>query len=162
MSLFRRKRAEQGSPYEGLRAMVLGLDPVGAGLPGDRRVWGALQETTFDVGRGYTLVSLADGTTSLYTSTGGGVIGAGGHQAVVDATTAFLDAVESSLGLFEPDPDDALPAPGHTALRALTYDGRLRVVAPTDDLGERRHAASALFHVSHEVITQVRLTEQRR
>ena len=41
-----------------------------------------------------TLVSLADGTTSMYTSTGGGVIGGGAHDAVVQAGRAFLLELE--------------------------------------------------------------------
>jgi hypothetical protein len=36
-----------------------------------------------------TLVAYDDGTTSLYTSTGGGVIGAGSHGEVRDAAEAF-------------------------------------------------------------------------
>jgi hypothetical protein len=141
--------------------MVLGLDPVTAGRP-EGPVHGALLETTFDNGTSFTLVSLADGTTSLYTSTGGGVIGAGTHDVVAAATLRFLDVVAGSLHLFEPDPDDAVPPPGHAALRALTPAGRRRVLAPEADLGKGRHPASAVFRAAHDVITQVRLTEQAR
>lgn len=41
-----------------------------------------------------TLVALTDNTTSLYTSTGGGTIGAGGHATVASATHALLASAE--------------------------------------------------------------------
>jgi hypothetical protein len=139
--------------------MVLGLDPGAAGLPRTERVWGATMDVGMERGT-YTLVSLADGTTSLYLSTGGGFIGAGAHPAVAAATRQFLAAVEGALDGFGPDPDDALPALGRVIIRALGWDGRRRVEGVEDDLGNGRDPWSALFHAAHGVITQVRLTQQ--
>ncbi|HVF04535.1 MAG TPA: hypothetical protein VNA20_06835 [Frankiaceae bacterium] len=158
MSIFRRRRPEppKENPYEGLRAMVLGLDPDAAGLPRRGRVWGALLEMTYDSGSA-TLVCLADGSTSLYTSTGGGVIGGGDHEEVAAETARFLDAVEEALEAFGPDPDAALPPPGGAVIRALTHDGRYAVSGPEVDFGEDRHAQSGVFHAAHRVITLLRL-----
>lgn len=118
-----------------LRARVFGLDPASAGLaPTGRhpRVYGAVLETGLDRGW-FTLVALADGTTSLYLSSGGGVIGAGEHERVAAASLAFVDVVERHLDSYGPDPGDAPPAGGRAILRALTYDGRVAVEALEDD-----------------------------
>src|ERR1035437_6926854 len=68
--------------YAGLREQILRLDPATAGMsqrPGGPIVWGALMEMGYPNGVA-TIVALADGTTSMYTSTGGGIIGGGAHR----------------------------------------------------------------------------------
>jgi len=47
-----------------------------------------------------TVVALTDDTTSMYMSTGGGTIGAGGHQNVASTTQALLTAAQGQLGAF--------------------------------------------------------------
>lgn len=152
------------SVYHGLRTQLLDLDPAGVGLgpTKDRpRLWGALMEMGFPNGVA-TLAALADGTTSMYTSAGGGIIGGGAHQAVVDAGRAFLACVERYLGDLRPDPDATLPAPGLVTIRALTYGTRLSASAPEEDLGHGRHRLAPVFHAGHGVLTQLRLIDQAR
>jgi hypothetical protein len=144
--------------YEGLRAQLLALDPAAAGLAPTAalpRVWGVLFELGLERGTA-TVVSLADGTTSLYTSSGGGVIGAGAHAPVVTATHELLAVVEGHLDAFGDDPDHALPAAGTVAMRALTYAGRRRADAPEQELGEHRHPLSPVFYAGQDVITAIR------
>ena len=59
-----------------------------------------------------TVVSLADGTTSMYTSTGGGMIGAGAHAAVAEATRHLLTLVQQNLSLFPTGDNRQLPPEG--------------------------------------------------
>lgn len=150
--------------YQGLRAQILGLEPAEAGLqqgPTHPIVWGALMETAYPRGTA-TLVSLADGTTSLYLSTGGGIIGGGFHQAVANATRSFLEGLERHLPMLQPDPDAALPAAGLVRIHALTYTGRLFADASEDDLGYGRHHLSPVFHAAQRVITELRLIDEAR
>ncbi|HEU0131686.1 MAG TPA: hypothetical protein VFQ85_11930 [Mycobacteriales bacterium] len=140
--------------YDDLRAKALAVTAAEAGGTVDE-VHGALLETTMDNGV-YTLLCLADGTTSLYLSSGGGVIGGGAHPPVVAANAAFLAAVTAHLAAFGPDPDGALPPVGGTTLRALTRGGRRALTAPEEDLGEGRHPASPVFYAAHEVIARLR------
>jgi hypothetical protein len=150
--------------YQGLRAQILNLDPATAGLPQgpeQRVVWGALIETGYPRGTA-TLVTLADGTTSLYLSTGGGIIGGGFHEAVATATRSLLTELERHLPVLRPDPDAALPAVGRVIIRALTYTGRMSAEASEDDLGHGRHQLSPAFHVAHRVITGLRLIDEAR
>jgi hypothetical protein len=68
-----------------MRARVLALHATDIGLTREKfpnDVWGTLMETGFEDGGAYSLVVLADGTTSIYLSRGGAVIGAGQHQTV--------------------------------------------------------------------------------
>ena len=124
-------------------------------------LWGALVETGYPRGTA-TLVTLADGTTSLYLSTGGGIIGGGFHEAVASATRTFLTELERHLPVLRPDPDAALPAVGRVIIRALTYTGRMSAEASEDDLGYGRHQLSPVFYAAHRVVTELRLIDEAR
>src|SRR5438477_510877 len=99
-------------------------------------LWGAVMDMAFPGGVA-TLVSLEDGTTSLYTSTGGGVIGGGAHESVVEATHAFLDAVAVYAPQFSPIDTDDLPESGHVRFHALCFDGRRGADVEESDLQAR-------------------------
>jgi len=160
----RSRRQDPRELYDGLRDQILDLDPASAGLattPQLPRVWGALLETGYDKDVA-TLVSLSDGTTSLYTTSGFVLIGGGGHAQVVSATQQFLVAIEESLDGFQPDQDSGLPADEETIIRALTFDGRLAVRAPEADFGYGRHQLSKVFHAGEAVITELRLLHESR
>ena len=101
--------------------------------------------------------ALADGTTSLYVSTGSGIIGGGFHQAVADANRAFLTCLAEHLTELRPDTDDAA-LPGTS--RVMTYQDRLAAEAAEDDLGHGRHSLSPVFHAGHQVITQLRIIDE--
>lgn len=146
--------------YHGLRAQILNLDPATAGLQQrseHRDLWGAMTETGYQRGTA-TLVTLADGTTSLYLSSGGGIIGGGFHQAVAAATRTFLSELELQLPEFGPDPDIALPATGQVIIRAFTYTGRMSAEAAEDG----SHQISLVFLAAHRVIAELRLLDEAR
>jgi len=150
--------------YQGLRAQILGLDPATAGLQQgsvDRVVWGALIETGYPRGTA-TLVALADGTTSLYLSGGGGIIGGGSHEAVATATKEYLAELEIHLPMLAADPAEDLPVPGQVIIRALTFTGRMSAQASEQDLGQRRHRLWPVYHAAHRVITELRLIDETR
>jgi hypothetical protein len=162
---FRHGRDKQPADiYTGLRRQVLQLVPAEVGIaPASElpRVWGLLMDTTYARG-GYSFVALADGTTSLYTTTGGGMIGGGEHDQVVAATLAALRVVEAHLDQLPPVADDTLPPVNGVALRALTYDGQRAVFAAEQDLGEGRHPQAEIFHAAHGAISALRLLNQGR
>src|SRR5882724_6714324 len=79
--------------FAALRQNVLGLDPSAVGLaptPGRPRVWGGLMDMGYPDRRWASLVVVGDGTVSLYTSTGGGMIGAGAHPNVAAVAERWL------------------------------------------------------------------------
>jgi hypothetical protein len=67
--------------YRDLRQQVLTLDPAKIGLPSSdkNQIHGVLMETGYPEAVA-TLVTIADGTVSLYFSNGGGIIGVGQHE----------------------------------------------------------------------------------
>ncbi|MEX5632333.1 hypothetical protein [Parafrankia sp. FMc2] len=160
------RRSDSGSLlFHRLREGVLTLDPAVEGMlrhTGGTVVWGALMEIGESEGT-TTLVSLADGTTSLYASAGGGVVGGGAHPSVVAATRHFLAIVEGCLTRFEHDGERAaVPVAGHVAFRALTYGGRRCFDVAENDLSEPGHAFSPLYRAGYSVISQLRAAEVAR
>lgn len=122
--------------------------------PSRPRVWGAIMELGFPTGIA-TLLSFAEGTTSLYFSNGGGAVGAGEHSIVRQMAEEFLDVVEAHLA--ELSPVDEMPTPriGRVRFYARTYEGTLGAEATEDRLG-KDHPLSPVFRAGHAVITAIR------
>jgi hypothetical protein len=136
----------------------IGLRPTAA-LP---HVWAALLELSPSPGLWASVVAIADGTASLYTSGSFGVIGAGQHEDVRSVAETFLLRVEQAYGeLTEVGDLSRIPYPDHgsVAVVALSYDGARRAVLATD--------ASAAGPVAEAVasgyglLTQIRIAEER-
>jgi hypothetical protein len=163
MSLFgRRRRAERQPPvevYAGLRQQVLRLtaDQLGRDDP----ILALLMETGYPEGAA-TLVAVADGTTSLYLSSGGGVIGAGGHAAVAEASRRWRDAAVDLLPALAPVEEPPTPGDGITQFVAVTPGGLRGAAEREQELGGGRHPLSPLFYAGQDVITQIRLAEGER
>jgi hypothetical protein len=161
--MFRRKqggsRPDGQEVFQGLRTQILNLDPAEIRIEGalaGRRVRGALMEMGYPNGTA-TLVALGDGTTSLYLSSGGGIIGAGAHAQVATATQQFLAVVDDHLALLTADADSGIPAAGRVIIRALTDQGWSSAEAAEGDLGRGPHPLSAVFHAGQGVLTELRL-----
>ena len=116
-------------------------------------------ETGFEGGTSYSLVVLADGSISLYFSTGGGVIGAGGHPSVHRAGDAMLTVAARLQVLASPTASTALPKTGQVNFYLLTSKGTLLYAAPEQELGDGNDKFSELFYAGQNVITGVRETE---
>lgn len=145
--------------YRGLRGQVLGLPAVEvAGLPEERQLLAAVMDMALPEAVA-TLVGIADGSTSLYFSTGGGVIGAGQREQVRAATERWLDACIPAADQFVPVVDPPLPEPGTVQFVLVTRVGVAHAVAREDALGPE-HPLWPVYAAAQEVITQVRLVEQ--
>jgi hypothetical protein len=145
--------------YQGLRNMVLTLQPASVGIEPVaplERVWGALTEIGFHNGCA-TIVSLADGTTSMYTSAGGGVIGAGQHERPAAASRQYLLQLQGQLDLFAPAEACTLPGDGAVAFVVLTYDGVRRAESTTARLADPAEPLHGLWIAANRVITEIRL-----
>src|SRR4029077_6184742 len=102
-----------------------------------------------------------DGTTSMYTSAGGGMIGGGAHEPVVAATRQFIALVRQPLTQRAPSDTDALPPPATVQFFALAFDGRRSARAPESELAEKIHSLWPLFYAGHQVITALRIATER-
>lgn len=149
--------AEMRRRLLGMKAADIGVQPTPA-LP---NVWGVLLETGYPQGT-VTLLALADGTTSLYLPTGGGVIGAGEHAPVRAAAEAFLKTTQFALSQLSSglDSDIALEA-GTARLLALTHDGVVGVHSSLQALVQGTGPLSAMYFAGDALLTQVRLASTK-
>ena len=132
-------------------ASQLGLSP----LPDRAHVFGILMETGYAEGVA-SLVALAEGSTSLYFSNGGGIIGAGEHASVRRALPPFFAAAEAHLTSFTPATSTPLPDQGRVRFYLRTFEGTLTAEADEQDLGHMKHDLSPVFHAGHAVIAAMR------
>ena len=154
-------RRSEGA-YPGLRQQALEVSRADAGipdLPPDAVAWGVVMETGYPEAT-VTLLSLADGTTSLYFSTGGGIIGGHGHAAVRRASVAFVEAANRSLDHLAPTREFPLPGTGQTLFYIRTDAGVLTGAAPEEELGGHGHPLSFLYYGGQAVITELRLIDE--
>ena len=170
MSLFGKKKDDDSEKKDPaamsrqLREQALGVTAadLGLGPTGPRPdVWGVLMEMGFRDAVA-TLATFADGSASLYISSGGGVIGAGQHQPVRDEAERFLFVVQQSLAEFQPASDTPLPSEGRVRFYVRTFDSTLTAEADEKLLGNRLHKLSPVFLAGHAVLTQMRLISESR
>jgi hypothetical protein len=160
-------RDKKSSPAEvsaGLREQAFAVEPAQVSAehaPGRPRTWALVMETGYPKGVA-SLVTFCDGTTSMYFSSGGGVIGAGAHAEVREASKTFLAAADSHLEDFASATAHPLPGAGRVRFYARTFDGLKTAEADENDLGEGRHRLSPLFHAGHRVIAYLRQISERQ
>jgi hypothetical protein len=161
---FRRKpKPKPTADSLALRDMALRVMPSELGLtpqPERPHVWGALMETGYDGGVA-SLVSFADGSTSMYFSNGGGIIGAGQHDAVRAAAETWLSSAEECLPNFVATVGTPLPGVGRVRFYVHTFEGVLTAEADEQDLGHGRHELAPFFHRAHRVISAMREASER-
>jgi len=163
---FRRKpdpdHPSKAEVYDGLRQQVLRLsaDQLEGHAIADAPILALVMETAYPEAVA-TLVAVVDGTTSLYFSNGGGIIGAGTHATVAEASRRWLESGQTALPLLSEIADPPLPGERVTQIVAVTPEGLRGAVAPEEELGNGEHPLSPLFYAAHDVITQIRLVESR-
>lgn len=148
--------------YTDLRARAFGIEPAEVGLaptPQLQKVFGLLMDLGYPEGTA-TVVGLSDGTTSLYTSSGGGVIGGGDHPAVAETTLRWLEIAEDVVDALDSTEDAPLPDAGQVAFTVLGYGGRFRAVEEESTLEEGSSPLTPLFVAGHDVITELRRVEE--
>jgi hypothetical protein len=150
--------AEPAEIYANLRNQVFKIKPKEIGIlqTGETpNVWGVLMETGYPEAV-ITLVSLADGTTSLYFSNGGGMIGGGDHAPVARSTKAFVATAEKYYKQMNLTKVFPLPTVGRVKFYVLTFSGVLTSDVDENKLGDGKHALSPLFYSGQDVIAQFR------
>jgi hypothetical protein len=141
-----------------MRAQALALRPTSVGLtPQAGPMWGFVMDVVTADTDWYSLVVLADGSTSLYTGSTFGIIGGGAHETVREAARLLWQTAERLVQLFPESSDTSLPPAGSTALRLLRFDGPRALVGTDDDFAAGGHLASPVFYAAHEVLGRLRL-----
>jgi hypothetical protein len=156
--------AEPAEIYANLRNRIFKLNPKEVGILQTREtpnVWGILMETGYPEAV-VTLVSLADGTTSLYFSNGGGMIGGGTHATLARSAKAFVATAEKYFQQMDLTKAFPLPTVGRVRFYVLTFSGALTLDVDENELGDGRHALSPLFYSGQDVIAQFRAIQEQK
>ena len=148
---------EVADVFQGLRKQVLELEPDAIELTGidQSDVIAVLMETGYPEAVA-TLVAATDGTSSLYFSNGGGIIGGGEHQPVHDVAKSFITLAHDYVSKGSATSTYPLPRKEHVRFYIVTASAIYTVEALEDDLGNERHVFSPLFFKGHELITSIR------
>jgi hypothetical protein len=165
MTVFRRKssKGENGpktepGPYESLREMALSSVANGLSSPSEDHpdVSGLVVDIPAQGGFA-TVVALTDNTTSMYTSVGGGTIGAGEHENVASATQALLSIVQGNLESFSQGDDLGFPPAGQVRFHVLSPSGARHQDVPEDCYwGRSPHELMPVIAASQAVVTAIR------
>jgi hypothetical protein len=159
---WRRKKHDGADVMRNLREQALTVSAEELKIvPSSTRpnVFGILMETGYSKGVA-SLVTFTDGTTSLYFSGGGGIIGAGQHATVRSTLETLFDIAEEHLGEFVVAASTPLPNVGEVRFYLRTFKGLVAAESSEDDLGFGRHQLSRLFHAGHATIAAVREVDE--
>jgi hypothetical protein len=153
-------RRQSGSEvYQGLRSMAFGIDPATIAVA-DGESWTGALVAAMEMGRPdatVTILAIADGSVSMYLSTGGAVIGAGEHAAVRGAAERFRTVAAESRGLLQVTDDFPVPDPGQIRFQVRTIEGAYSGVAPEAALRPGRHPLAPLYAAGQDLLTEIRL-----
>jgi len=113
-----------------LRALALNttpeslrLDPVSF----QTQAYGAVVDVSRNDGESMTIVCFAEGSTSVYFSSGGGLVGLGSDPKVRSACRGLLAAVTERLKDAKPEVATELPTAGNVTVHGLFASGRRRI-----------------------------------
>jgi hypothetical protein len=156
---------EAKNPYPGLRDQALNLKREKIGLPAPSKPtepWAALMEWGLGSGTA-TVVAIADGTASVYLSSGGGSIGGGqSHESIRKAAQKMVSIAAEFQPHMQATSSYPLPQTGQIVFYVLTDAGVFTATASQEDLSSHRHPLSKLGDAAQEIITQYRLIQSRR
>jgi hypothetical protein len=150
--------------FQAIRNKLLSLNPQAVDIiatPEHPRVWGVLMEFIL-AGSVVTLAGLVDGTTSLYFSSGGGILGSGNHPKVGMAARELVRKAESALDCFQPVREYPFPDAGFVRFYALTFNGILMAESPDKDVKDPLLGLSELYAAAQDLITEVKLVHEKK
>jgi hypothetical protein len=145
--------------YTDLRSMALTVDLSTLQTPAGEPWTGAgLAMMEIGMERAVaSIVAIADGTVSMYLSTGGGVIGAGEHEAVRAEAKRFRTVLADSRSLLSRATDFPLPEPGEVRFQARIGGDGFSAAATESALRGGRHPLSPLYAAGQDLLTEIRL-----
>ena len=148
-------RPDDTPPSQALRDQLLHATWQELGVPPRGGMWGVLMEIGFAKGVA-TVVGLADGTASLYLSSGGGVLGAGARA---DVRGAAIKLCETAAGFTDGTAAaTTFPRPhaGQVRFYLLTDAGVRTTETDEETLRAGKHRLSPLYAAGQAVISALR------
>jgi hypothetical protein len=109
-----------------------------------------------------TVVALADGTASLYTTSTFGIIGGSGHSSVRRAAQRFVATAEKHLAESVRTLSHPYPVPNKVRFYLLAYDGTRTIEADLEPTYSGAGKYSPLFGAGQDVVTELRQITERQ
>jgi hypothetical protein len=159
VSLAQERRKDPKEAGRDLRNMFLTASAEHVGIQRSEeypRVWGVVVD--WPIGEHIaTIVSLADGSASVYTTGTFGIIGGIGHETVRAAAKKVIKEAERHFDDSTPTQDFSYPTHDRVRFFFTTFSG-VRVI-DTDwvSLSEQRSKYFELFDAAQDVLTQLRM-----
>jgi hypothetical protein len=149
--------------YLGLRNLMLQGSRAKFGIPAfskPTQPYGVLMDWGIPAGSA-TVVALADGTTSVYLSSGGGFLGGGqSHETIRAAAKKAVEIADEVQPLMQATTSYPLPQRGQVTFYLLTDAGVFTASAPDEDLRSHRSPLYKLGDAAQAIITEYRLIQQ--
>jgi hypothetical protein len=159
----KKSRQAEELPGVALRRMVLTTPVEDLGFTADEEfptVYGVLTEWDID-GVTVTIMSLRDGTASLYTTSTFGIIGGEGRESVRHAALGYVKTAEQFGKSGKPVTEFAYPKNGQVFYYLLTYNGVRLVVGEETAIGRGSDPTLPLFGAAQDVMTELRLITEK-
>lgn len=126
-------------------------------LPGSKEPYAIVMDMGMDQETA-TFASSIAGDGSMYTSTGGGVIGGIGHENVRAVSIHFVEVAAGFVDRMVLVTDFPLPTDGNVKFYVITPSGVYTTdEVSADTLSSGNHELSPLFLAGNDVITQIRI-----
>ncbi|GMR21522.1 MAG: hypothetical protein BMS9Abin36_2123 [Gammaproteobacteria bacterium] len=145
------------------RKMIFTLNPDDIGISKEgfgHPVWGIVMETGDPEGS-FSLVTLADGNSSLYFSNGSGIFGGGEHESVREASAYFLTGAQHFYLYAEKVDEYPSPSDGEVLFYFLTFDDVLSFATLEEELRKPTNVLAHLYQAGHGLISELRKLEEK-
>jgi hypothetical protein len=118
-------------------------------------------EVGYEVGTAM-LVSLIDGTTSLYYSTGGGMIGSGSYPPLAEASRSFITQAEAHLNRIPTCSVFPLPEVNQVRFIILTFSRKHSIVLPLNTLVTGEAPLGPLYSKAQNTLTELHRSDGQK
>jgi hypothetical protein len=148
--------------YLGLRNMALQNPPAKFAVVRPGQPFTVLMDWGIPAGTA-TVAAYADGTASVYLSSGGGYIGGGqSHASIRDAAMKTVEIAGELKSFLHPATTYPLPERGQVTFYVRTDAGVLTATVPEEDLRTHQSPLYTLGDSAQNIITEYRLMQENR
>ena len=163
--LFRKNKPKPDeSPGVGLRKLALTTSAEKLGFTPNEsfpNAYGVL--TDWEIGENFaTIMSMCDGTASLYTNSTFGVIGGQGHERVREAAKHYVKTAEQYINNSQIVTKFPYPPKGQVYFYILTFSGVRLCVGNMQAIENGTDPAYPLFVAAQNTLTELRLSTEQR
>ena len=156
--------AERENPYLEIRSMALNFPASQVDIEKNANnpiVYGVVMD--WNVGPGVaTFVGYSSGDASMYTSSGGGIIGGYAHESVAKAAKALVQKAAEFMPKAEKSEDTTTPTANKVKFFLLTTEGRFVAEEELEDFDNGTSELLELFVEANKLIGELRALDEQK